>query len=404
MKTKLFLALVIARLTAPAADFVAHEWGTFTSVQGADGVQLEWNPFITADLPKFVYDRTRPNSAVPPFVFETKSSLVSLQRMETPVIYFYADKPTTVDVNVQFPNGIVTEWYPQRVVMTNGLRSPLRWDKVAIIPPGDAPHPAPLPNDKSKSHYYAARETDAAMLGVSLNDGKTEHEKFLFYRGIGSFQAPLRVTMDPNEASIHLHNTGEDELKHFFVLRVKGDRAGLARVNRLEPDKRESVNLIEPRQPLSEIRMDLARQMRAALESEGLYPREANAMVETWRDSWFDEQGVRVLYILPGAWTDRILPLLLKPRPKEIVRVMVGRAEVITPTTEWELMKQIVRHSQADPAAVVDFQNLGIGRFADAIVRRMLGRAPSPDFNRAAWGLLETGLRPASAQSELAAK
>lgn len=35
-------------------DFVAHEWGTFTSVQGADGVQFDWNPFVVPELPKFI--------------------------------------------------------------------------------------------------------------------------------------------------------------------------------------------------------------------------------------------------------------------------------------------------------------------------------------------------------------
>jgi hypothetical protein len=34
---------------APAADFVAHERGTFASVQGADGVQFEWNPFVAPE-------------------------------------------------------------------------------------------------------------------------------------------------------------------------------------------------------------------------------------------------------------------------------------------------------------------------------------------------------------------
>ena len=33
--------------------------------------------------------------------------------METPVIYFYSKEPQTVDVRVDFPQGIITEWYPQ---------------------------------------------------------------------------------------------------------------------------------------------------------------------------------------------------------------------------------------------------------------------------------------------------
>ena len=43
--------LIAAR---PAPSYVAHEWGTFTSVQGGDGVLLDWRPLETSRLPKFV--------------------------------------------------------------------------------------------------------------------------------------------------------------------------------------------------------------------------------------------------------------------------------------------------------------------------------------------------------------
>jgi hypothetical protein len=35
--------------------FVVHEWGTFTTVQGADGEQISWMPPTSVDLPEFVY-------------------------------------------------------------------------------------------------------------------------------------------------------------------------------------------------------------------------------------------------------------------------------------------------------------------------------------------------------------
>ena len=33
-------------------------------------------------------------------------------RMETPVLYFYSARKTTVSVAVDFPKGLITEWYP----------------------------------------------------------------------------------------------------------------------------------------------------------------------------------------------------------------------------------------------------------------------------------------------------
>src|SRR4029078_10730906 len=107
MKTKsVFLVIVLMHVRLFAGPntesrLIAHEWGTFTSVQGADGVQLEWNPLVTTELPKFVYDRGRPNGN-PRLArysdYASKGALVALQRMETPVIYFYSAKEQKVDV------------------------------------------------------------------------------------------------------------------------------------------------------------------------------------------------------------------------------------------------------------------------------------------------------------------
>src|SRR5262245_49488079 len=42
-----------------ASDLVVHEWGTFTSVQGADGVSLEGVSHEEEPLPDFVYSRAK---------------------------------------------------------------------------------------------------------------------------------------------------------------------------------------------------------------------------------------------------------------------------------------------------------------------------------------------------------
>ena len=55
-------------------------------------------------------------------------------------------------------------------------------------------------------------------------------------------------------------------------------------------------------------------------------------MVETWRDSWFEE-GMRVLYIYPHEQVDALLPLSIKPKPTSTTRVFVGRVEVLSPWT-----------------------------------------------------------------------
>src|SRR5688572_6867005 len=407
MKTKLILAsLLTSNLIACAAgsskgSLVAHEWGTFTSVQGADGVQLEWNPYVVAELPGFVYDRNRPNhepNRLNFAVFAGKTAFMARQRMETPVIYFYSPEKKTVDVRVDFPSGLMTEWYPHATACDaerrggndkNGVKktSFLEWNGVEIDPSGSNDQ---LPVEKGKSHYYAARETDAAILRVKAGEKwPAQSEKFLFYRGVGHFEAPLHTTMALDGKMVMLHNRGKEELRHLFVLEVTDGKTKSYRASRYDALGKDAF-LRAPLDGLKETSRDeIKAALQSALEKEKLFRAEAASMVKTWEDSWFDEPGVRVLYVLGRAWTDEVLPWKISPAPQETVRVMVGRAEVITPAMEIALRGSIVDYLKGDgitrERAVAKARAIGLGRFMDAAVRRLVKKNPGQEFSKAAF-------------------
>lgn len=417
MKTALLASLLVATSLQftfggghqVTGNYTAHEWGTFTSVQGADGVQMEWLPFLTTDLPNFVYDRTAPGG---PFknkrnIYDlTKSNLSARQRMETPVIYFYADQPTQVNVTVDFPEGMVTEWFPQvnhfgpSLDMNErkteaGRRSFVQWSKLNILTDTNAL--SKLPGDKSRNHYYAARDTDANLIQIAdVPDAivPDETEKFLFYRGIGNFKAPLQVTMERDSVTLTLHNEGKEELRHLHVLQVRDGKAQLLGLERLAAGDKQVLKLKSDHDgmPVPEMVKQLRAQLGSQLVSEGLYAKEAESMLNTWQDSWFEETGVRVLYVLPREWTDRVLPLKLEPAPKNLARVMVGRAEVITPAIEVALWQEARRYAAEFPdnklAAVQAVRKLDLGRFGEPAMRRMLGPKPAEEFSREAWRLM----------------
>jgi hypothetical protein len=412
-----------------SGDYVAHEWGTFTSVQGADGALMDWRPLETSDLPKFVYDWSRPGLNRSAMLTLVKDALVTRQRMETPVIYFYADEEQEVDVTVKFPKGKITEWYPQAkqigpaVMPTPPLVSKLDagvhkagvkseftfasflpqraakdsrivWSDVKLLPPERHGEVAQLlPREKAASHYYPARETDAAFVRVnslSRTNSAPEYDRFLFYRGAGNFSTPLQVTTDA-QAALTLTNTGSAPLSHLFVLRVRDGRGHFVKLDSLPGNAQRvsALNPDEPLSPLSELSRELGNQMAKALVSAGLFPREAQAMVNTWKDSWFAEEGVRVLYTLPRAWTDATLPMTLNPTPKELVRVMVGRAEVITPAMQEELAKQITAVKTGDAGARERAEAVlkRLGRFAEPALHLATGSA-APDLRETGWKLL----------------
>jgi hypothetical protein len=254
--------------------------------------------------------------------------------------------------------------------------------------------------DGSGSHYYAARETEASLLSLATGAGrdkKSETERFLFYRGIGNFRAPLTVKVEGMDAdALTLSNTGQEELGNLFIYQVRDGQAKFTFINRLASQESKQVKLRANQgwQSLATARAEIATQMREALVHEGLFEREAAAMVKTWDDSWFAEPGVRVLFSLSRAWTDRVLPLAVTPAPREIVRVMVGRAEVLTPQMEWSLLKEITRFCDGDEIvrarAVENVRRLGLGRFTEPALQRLLKAVPpNREFSTLGWELLE---------------
>jgi hypothetical protein len=430
MKIKFSFLIVLAMpwVGNAAGQYTAHEWGTFTSVQGGDGALLEWRPLESSRLPGFVYDWRKPglHRISTSGLIVGKGSMVSLQRMETPVIYFYADLGTCVDVSVDFPQGSITEWYPQAtqigpasvpvpplvaeldqvahrvgagpeftfgsILETQAIKaSRVHWANVRLLPPQRGTElSSVLPQDRSGSHYFAARNTEANLLEINSLDSANaapEREKFLFYRGIGNFGTPLHVTMTAEDA-LGIANTGKEALRHLFVLTLHDGLGRFAEVEQLAPDDQKTILLRteEPPASVALLSQKLGQQMARALVNEGLYEREAAAMVKTWTDSWFEEDGVRVLYVLPRAWTDRTLPMKLKPAPRDLVRVMVGRAEVITPSVQHMLLSNLTKAKEGDKGAGdearKEFQKLG--RFAEpALV--LATRNADPQLRQAAW-------------------
>jgi hypothetical protein len=428
MKTKQIVAVVAGIAALGAVGFmpwsheqglVVHEWGTFTSLQGSDGVPLKWNPLASSQLPGFVYNWRRAGLGRHPtgmLALGPKSGLSTLQRLETPVIYFYSEHEQTANVTVRFPKGGITEWYPQATTigpsavgpspmvekLDSGLHalgvsptfslesldpigtvseSVIEWDGLKIVPTDRAEKLSALPKDSSGSHYFTARDTDAAYVqlpGSAQGDSAPELEKFLFYRGVGDFATPLIVSME-SDNRVSLFNNGTQPIAHLFILSINDKTGSLVSFDALKPNSNSEVTFLpaEQAQPLDMLQTNITTVMERALVAEGLFEREAVAMVNTWKDSWFTENGVRVLYLLPRAWTDEVLPMTIKPAPKLLVRVMVGRAELITPGMEYELAAVAAKAKGNREAAEQELRPLAkqLGRFAEPAWNWALARA-----------------------------
>ena len=354
------------------SEVVVHEWGTFTTVAGEDGRAVNWLPLGgPVDLPCFV--QCYKNRQIKflagaeqdgPIDYETaRSTLVGTVRMETPVLYFYAPEDTTVSVRVRFPRGLMTEWYPaatvsQPIVVPTILDNPnvvgaIDWPQVRITPDRKPTYPT----GSGTSHYYAARNTDASPLLVN-----GQEEKFLFYRGVASFPSIVSAALDQDN-QVTVSNLGAHPLSSVILFE---NRAGRISYRQLDGGLARTATIARPTAPARF--EDLRRDLIAMLVGTGLFQKEADAMVETWRESWFEE-GTRVFYLVPPKAVGDILPLTVAPEPAAVARAFVGRMEIITPET---LVRVQMAINTGDDKALSVF-----ARFLGPITDRLAARTSS---------------------------
>ena len=353
---------------------VVHEWGTFLAMNGSDGVSVDGMYHEEHSLPSFVHARSRDQLRLP----------ASLIKGETPVIYFYTDVPARVQVRVDFPNGVWTQWYPQASMVGPGLAqlsSPLtprngriQWD--ADVVPADTVR-AQLPGAPSGALWNHSRVVDAAYVSTVNRAGggaSPEWERFLFYRGLGQAKLPFDVRVE--EGRLTGEATLPEGVEHVFAVHVGNGRGAFSYTRRVTPAAAIDAPIpsLQDGLPLDAFVERLADEVAARLVESGLYEKEARAMVNTWRSSYFTTEGVRVLFVLPQAWTDRAIPMRIKPAPAQLVRVMVGRIEVLTPERERRAAAAIRDLTSTDAAVRTSaFEALRQeGRYVEPIVRRTL--------------------------------
>jgi hypothetical protein len=317
-------------------------------------------------------------------------------------MYFYSPREIVAHVQVRFPNGVITEWYPNgdnavyeskslidrmhmnppesAIIPTKSLIDPpparldasvvrlsanlngidtslnhlmgaIGWNEVKVQP-GSAPA---FPVESDPSRYYAARATDAAPISVG-----DQHEKFLFYRGVGRFQPPLSARLADEKVTVE--NRGPDPVPAVFLFQNRGGRLGYRNAGTLT----NAVTLDRPL--LDGSFLQLLHDLETTLVAQGLFPKEAHAMIDTWRDSWFEE-GSRLIYIVPSEAVKAILPLQVEPAPLQTARVFVGRIELITPET---------RHTVEQALAKGDWSTVDrYSRFLDPILKRISTQDPA---------------------------
>jgi hypothetical protein len=428
---------------------IVHEWGTFTSLQdekGADlgGINVDDEPvpwFVCTDGGRVVVPQHQAgNFGLPPYAYGkgdwAANDPAVTMRLETPVLYIYppkGEKPQAVPpltVHVAFKGGVLSQFFPQAVfeglttvngmhrgALTESTTTSLTWSGVRL----GSTRPPPSTDDPV---WTTPRETSAPVLEVAGGQPDSiSAEHFLFYRGVGHLDPPLRTYHEAgNPVQLHLGVGARGVPLPGWMTEIRADGTCAFRAVAQRNDFGEfniaslgTVNASFTDSDFKAANLDALKvSMQAALVQEGLYPDEASAMLRTWDVSYFKSPGLRFFYIVPRAWTDSVLPLQVTGAPTEITRVMVGRIELISkaekaalarlaagPFPDLEAVEKAAQQALAagkfSPAETAAFQRgdqplrdlgiaippevqdyLDLGRFRDVLILREQKTNPSP--------------------------
>ena len=352
--------------TGQAADLVIHEWGTITTIHEEDGTPVGGLNKIDADevLPEFVHRYEPETTQQKPERHLGKRPLKPgrpdvTMRLETPVIYFHPppNKAFTdpIDVSVRFRGGVINEFYPSAAASVavdyNRIQSKLS-DRVITEWNGDVLNNyvvgslgwkglrlhdtvvAPLTHSEI---WLAPREVNSVSV---FSPEAGEGEQYLFYRGVAHLDSLLatRTSRGSVELSTPAHLTWLQSstavIPNIWLADVRIDgiiafrpSPAVTLTKENEGKRLSSVKRFSD----SDYTADGAKQLRAAMKkaliAQGLFADEAEAMLNTWKASYFQKPGLRVFYIVPRSWTDYFLPLEFSV-PARVTRVIVGRVDL----------------------------------------------------------------------------
>lgn len=363
---KIFMLAVVFLMTEFAVGQttpihpVVHEWGTFTTLCGMDGHQASGLYGEEEPLPDFVKNITpRVNTTVTikgysdTFWRSATNYGQSRVKMETPVLYFYSKKPiNNFNVSVDFKGGTISQYFPDRtsgesfvqeikadnygdISTTFNLENRtgnISWD-LDILSPETPYSSLSHPDEQVPNIWLSPRKTQSNLV---KSNGSIE--KYLFYRGVGSFYSPVVLSFCDN-GYLSVRNQFKENIDFYLLFEyispekirvwetgslLSGDQIFI-RPSTLDLNQTQWNNYLS--------------EFTDALVKQGLYEDEARAMLETWDHSYFHTPGIKFFYTVPRYFTDEILPVRFSIPVADLQRVMVGRAEIIDKNKHSELLK-----------------------------------------------------------------
>ncbi len=286
-----------------------HEWGVFLA--GAGQTQAGGG----GEPPAFIQRIKLPSSASQPNAHPVKE----------PVLHIYAPEPLNLRVTVDFPPGGLPTlaWPPAEASQIEDPRMCLHvpgkpcWSRLAWdLQVGGAKED--LLRKVPENHWIsAARAVGSDILAKRGRSDPQDAERFLFYEGNVPLQAQVRIRdlVHPG-ITVGACRFDSDGPTEAWCILWGGPPPFVFHATALV--KNPSGKASELVQGCDEKPLDA--QLTPALLQAGLSEAEAKALLTIWIPE-LTKPGTRLVYLLPRADYDRLLPITFDPAPEELHRV-----------------------------------------------------------------------------------
>ncbi|MHC5021074.1 MAG: hypothetical protein ACYTGX_13380 [Planctomycetota bacterium] len=254
---------------------------------------------------------TNPGPPVPPRRNTNRRTDTPPPPPQDPALLFYTDQPVQVSVRVGFTDGVPVAWWPK--ARPDGRD--LVFKDVTVSPALQAPKAEAL--DTAKWPGLEPLKQFRSIGATPVQVGKAV-EGALVYEGALPFAPKIEVRR-AGDGQWRVHNRGDFTLLDVLLVPA-GEREKCVLIGSLAAGKSVTVSAADG------ALQDLAGSTEMLLRGTGLFPKEVTALRKTLLSSTFVlDPGARVLARVPQKQWEKLFPLTIEPKPRQLLRVGVLR-------------------------------------------------------------------------------
>ncbi len=296
-------------------DLKVHEWGVFSAPRDAlwlkQDMLVEWSSF-----PDFFHG------------YWPREKLAYRGPVRKPVVFFHSKNKMEVLLKIRFANGRPLIWWPPAEHPSQGGWSQPLVEKekgdvlsyllfMIKLNHRDAKQ-REVPKDHWLQHLREVKSADVMTVGGLHRLGhQAERENFVYYDGL--MKAPPHPLVDRTKHGIAIKTDLRNGWYDLVAIERRDGKIYLGQLETIKSGKQETQ--LTMREADEKTLSRLPEQYLEKMVAAGLYRDEAHSLLKIWDEGLFRQKGLTIFFRIDPKTYDAWLPTVIKPKPKEFVRL-----------------------------------------------------------------------------------